>query len=374
MNITHISEHNPFDLDSHSGLAHWITLGLIRENIRMRYIYEDYGRFRQSNCLKLIYKKYRMDTWLTQAEYLANKISDSLRTLNTDAILITLTPVAAAALETDIPIIYRADATYSGLAGFYPSFLINSPDEYLHNQIVTEACLRKAKLLIFSTHWAARTAIDYYGIPQDKIRVVTYGANLDIVHTLKDVQRMIKNRSKQCIKFLFVGKSWFRKGGDIVLKIAKELHVNGYSVEVTIVGCIPDEKLIPSYVKCEDFISKRDKPGLNQLDRLYRETHFLFVPSRAEAFGIVFCEANAYGVPCLSTSVGGIPETVRDGINGKTFALEATVKEYCDYIINLISNYSEYEELALSAYNEYVTRLNWQVASQLTKQYISEVI
>jgi len=52
---------------------------------------------------------------------------------------------------------------------------------------------------------------------------------------------------------------------------------------------------------------------------------------------------------------------VKDNINGMKFALDSPVANYCDYIINLMQNYNEYEKLALSSFNEFQTRLNWNV-------------
>jgi hypothetical protein len=38
-----------------------------------------------------------------------------------------------------------------------------------------------------------------------------------------------------------------------------------------------------------------------------------------------------------------------------------------------MQNYAEYEALALSAFNEYETRLNWRVAIQNVKQLIASI-
>jgi glycosyltransferase involved in cell wall biosynthesis len=108
------------------------------------------------------------------------------------------------------------------------------------------------------------------------------------------------------------------------------------------------------------------------ITQLLHDSHFLFVPSRAEAFGIVFCEANAYGLPCLTSYVGGISTIVKDNINGMTFALDAPVARYCDYILDLMRDYSRYEALALSSFNEYQTRLNWNSAVLHVKNLIQE--
>src|SRR5205807_10312646 len=40
------------------------------------------------------------------------------------------------------------------------------------------------------------------------------------------------------------------------------------------------------------------------------------VPSRAEAFGLVNIEAMAVATPVVATRVGGIPEIIRDGVDG----------------------------------------------------------
>jgi glycosyltransferase involved in cell wall biosynthesis len=141
-----------------------------------------------------------------------------------------------------------------------------------------------------------------------------------------------------------------------------------------VVGCTPDQKPLPSFVKCIGVLSKKKHHDIETLKKLYQEAHFLFVPSLCETFGIVFCEANAFGVPCITTHVGGIPDVVKDGVNGMTFSLEASIQDYCDYIINIMSHNSHYETLALDAFNEYETRLNWQTAAAHVKKLIAEII
>lgn len=211
----------------------------------------------------------------------------------------------------------------------------------------------------FLFQWAARHAIEFYGINKNKIKVVPFGANLEITHTLEDIKKIIQARPRHCIKLLFIGKQWYRKGGDIVLEIAKELHATGHAVELTLVGGgVPNDVKLPPYVKNLSMISKKLPGGCELLHQLYQQHHFLFMPSRAEAFGIVFCEANAYGMPCITSNVGGIPEVVIDNMNGKNFSLGTTAREYCDYIVNLTHNYHAYEALALSSFNEYQNRLN----------------
>lgn len=387
MHITHLTEHNLFDPDSCSGTPFWISKGLDNEDdIELYKMY--ISPLRQAlplleeikfQCRRYWLRFYKSSDLarglsLRHAEYFAQVVKSPLSHFKTDVILTSCSPVAGAFLETKIPIVYWTDANYAGLSGFYPRFMCHDIDTMWDAHFITNACLHNAKQLIFSSQWAARSAIELYGISKSKIQVVPYGANLDIFHTHDDVKEMIKSRSQETINFLFVGKDWYRKGGDIVLTIVKALNNSGHPAKLTIVSETPDEIKLPSYVTCLGMISKRTQAGLDLLHNLYKQAHFLFVPSRADAYGIVFCEANSFGVPSLTTYVGGIPEVVKNNINGMTFSLEATIKEYCDYIVNLMSDYQRYTELAMSSFNEFQTRLNWKVASHQVKKIISEIL
>jgi glycosyltransferase involved in cell wall biosynthesis len=54
----------------------------------------------------------------------------------------------------------------------------------------------------------------------------------------------------------------------------------------------------------------------NDLPTLYSRYDLFALPSLTESFGIVFAEAMACGLPVLATTVGGIPEVVRNGVDG----------------------------------------------------------
>ncbi len=297
------------------------------------------------------------------AKHYSQQVAKKLEKLDVDAIISPLiNPITY--LDSQKPIILWTDALYAGLLGFYTSFSNHSANSIQQGNIITQECLSRCTFAIFSSDWAARTALEIYGIAKEKVKVVPFGANIQCHHTLEQVHEIIKSRSKNILKLLFIGKHWERKGGDIVFNVTKALHKAGQAVELNFIGCYPPENIeIPDYIKCHGFISKRTPEGVEKITRLLQESHFLFVPSRAECFGIVFAEANAFGLPCLSSYVGGISSVIRDNINGMTFGLDALVNRYCDYIINLMSNYANYEQLSLSAFNEYSTRLNWKSAT-----------
>ena len=155
------------------------------------------------------------------------------------------------------------------------------------------------------------------------------------------------------------------------MEVADRLARCGIQTQLHIVGCDPPTPL-PSYVIKHGFISKSTETGRKLLNSLFEESHFFLLHSRAECYGIVFAEASSFGVPSLAPKIGGIPSLIRDNKNGKLFDFEDPPKQYCDYIKKLFLAKDEYKFLALSAFNEYKERLNWDITGRNIFKVISE--
>jgi glycosyltransferase involved in cell wall biosynthesis len=75
----------------------------------------------------------------------------------------------------------------------------------------------------------------------------------------------------------------------------------------------------------------------------------LFVqPSREEAFGLVYAEAAASGIPVVATRVGGIPEIVLDGESGLLVESE-DAGALATAIVELLSDPARRERMGESA-------------------------
>lgn len=365
-----------------SGLGYYISQSLKDQGIHLDYLgpLKERVVFRTVQKLKRRYYKffqnshYEKDSDLRVLKDYARQISKKLAVTDADIVFsATIRPIVY--LNCRQPIVFWADATCAGLVDFYPQYDDLHQKSLENWHMMEKLALEKCALAIYASDWAAQTAIDYYNADPDKVKVVPFGSNIDSSRTLDDIKNLLKARPSNRCKLLFLGVDWYRKGGDVALSVAQKLNDSGLDTELTVVGCEPVVKeTLPNFVNSLGFISKSTSWGKEKIEQLISESHFLILPSRAECYGVVFCEANSFGVPCISRKVGGIPTIIKPNINGNLFDLEADVSEYCDYIHRLFSNYEDYEELAFSAFNEYQSRLNWKVSGQTVKKLLTEII
>jgi glycosyltransferase involved in cell wall biosynthesis len=261
------------------------------------------------------------------------------------------------------------------MINFYPGYK-NLCDETIRGgNAYEQSALQRCKLALYASEWAAKTAITNYQVDAAKVKVIPFGANIDCDRTEDDIKTIIKAKTTDKCKLLFIGIDWKRKGGDVAVKVAEELNRSGLKTELIVLGCEPKtEEPLPEFVRTCGFIDKSTSQGRKQFNNLMEESHFLILPTKAECYGLVLCEANSFGVPCLTTDVGGVPTIIKQGLNGKCFDVQADIGLYCRYVCDLFTDYSQYINLSLSAFNEYKTRLNWQVAGKTVKKLVSDIV
>ncbi|WP_374471257.1 glycosyltransferase [Phenylobacterium sp.] len=108
------------------------------------------------------------------------------------------------------------------------------------------------------------------------------------------------------------------------------------------------------------FLDKSRPQDASRFLRALESAHFLLAPSRAEAMGIALLEAHAFGVPTLSSDVGGLPSIVRPGVNGFAFSFD-DVGRVADEVEPWLRARSAYAELARSAWRSYHAEHSWAV-------------
>lgn len=316
----------------------------------------------------LFYHHIRNKDYYSWAEpavlkHYARQISQRVSNTGADLVLCPENAIPIAHVKIDRPMVLWTDALLGSLVDFYP-YLSNLSNETRRGLFRFEkAAVHSCDLVILTSEWAVQSAIDLYDIPRDKTAIVPRGSNRANSYSADEVRQRIALRAPSPCRLIFVGVEWSRKGGDVALKVAQSLNQMGIETELIVVGCQPQsDRPLPDFVQVKGFIDQSTAIGRRQLEDLMSSAHFLMLPTRADTFGIVLSEANALGVPCLASQVGGIPTVIQDDRNGKTFPLDACPDDYSQFIASYLSSYERYQALANSAFDEYQTRLSWEAA------------
>ena len=111
--------------------------------------------------------------------------------------------------------------------------------------------------------------------------------------------------------FLFAGRDFVRKGGDLVLEAFRMLHEEDGSLRLVIAG--PGEDPAPGMAG----VKYVGDVGNQELGDLMATSDVFVMPSRFEAYGLVFPEAMAAGLPCVGRGRFEMPYFIQDGRNGK---------------------------------------------------------
>ncbi|HET7535289.1 MAG TPA: glycosyltransferase family 4 protein [Candidatus Didemnitutus sp.] len=274
-------------------------------------------------------------------------------------------------LQTDLPVAFCADATFASLVDYYWDFTGLSAEYRRNGHAQEAAALAKATLAVFPSEWAARSAIDYYGTDRSKVAVIPMGANLGGENERFAVRHWIDQRSPDHIRLLFVGRHWERKGGELVIATAHCLIAHGYPVIVDVVGCdLPARHRDIPWIRPHGLLHQNNPAEMERLSQLYAQAHFVFVPSRAEAYGFTFCEACAFGAPPISTSTGGIPAIIHHDVNGLLLPVAAKAPDYADAIVAAFSDPARYRQMAHRAFEDFEQRLNWRT---FTREFIRKM-
>jgi len=86
----------------------------------------------------------------------------------------------------------------------------------------------------------------------------------------------------------------------------------------------------------------------NDMNQLLSIADILLLPSELESFGLVALEAMACEVPVIATKVGGIPEVVRDGVDGFLYDV-GDVTAMSDGCLSILNDHKKRVEMGQQA-------------------------
>lgn len=176
------------------------------------------------------------------------------------------------------------------------------PQPYLER---LEAEPHAADLCVVASPYTRESLLDV-GIPDEKIRLLPLGAQLDRFVPLE------RSFTESKLKILFIGEVGQRKGIKYLLDAVKEAGTD--RVELTIAGpAAADLEVLKTYEGIFHYLGRVDQADLVNV---MHEHHVMVLPSVLEGFGLVIPEAMATGLPVISSTHSAAPEIIRDGVDG----------------------------------------------------------
>ena len=200
--------------------------------------------------------------------------------------------------------------------------------------------------------------------PDLRYGVVPNGVDLALFHPAEPATRLPTQR----IRCLAVARLIERKGlGDLIRALAL---LEPGQFELEIVGGGPDEHVLRDLAVRmgvgQDVRFLGALPRAEVAER-YRAADLFTLPSSAEAFGNVFAEALASGLPIVGSATGGIPDLVEHGSNG-LLVPPGDVPRLAGAIRYLANDPELRTEMALRNRAKAEATLEW---AQVTRRYLS---
>ena len=165
--------------------------------------------------------------------------------------------------------------------------------------------IRAAELLLVGSQFARSTYLDY-GVPDEKIKVVPFGVDLNLFGCSPKPEQQ-----SGIFRITFAGRFVFQKGIDTLIEAFAGFDHK--DAEMVMAGSMTEygRKVIgtASGVRITGQLTQQ------QLADMFRKSHVFVFPTRYEGMGLTVLQAMACGLPVITTDHG--PGTVvRDGVDG----------------------------------------------------------
>ncbi len=187
---------------------------------------------------------------------------------------------------------------------------------------------------------------------------------------------------------LFVGRCDGAKGADLLLDAFACVLREQPAARLTMVGSEPGsleyrdgsrlsaraylERVLPD-ASLRSRVEWRGVCSAEEIAHLRKQAYMCVVASRYESFSMVTLEAMAGGCPLVAPRVGGIPELIRDGHNGKLFH-PGSAADLAEAIIQLMNQPSMAQALGRQAAEDAVRNYSPTEIARRTLEYHGEII
>lgn len=303
-----------------------------------------------------------------------NSVRDSVNVDITHAQL-PLTPNFAVPPHFGKALVCTVHSTWKGEAEAIrgePYSRLNANEKFLVSfnwflRIFEEKMLERAKKIIAVSHFTKWELLNYYKIPENKIRVIHNGVDVNKFKPAID-KRKVKEElgfNPDDLAIVSVGRLYARKGLFTLIESMPAVVKRFKNAKFIISGKGQSDEM-------HKLIAHAEKLGVKnniiftgyypdkKLPKLYQAADVFAFSTFYEHHPFAILEALSTGLPVVTTTVGGIPETIESGKNG--FLVEPfNPRQFSEKILYLLEHPAEAAEMGALARKTIVERFDWRI-------------
>lgn len=234
-------------------------------------------------------------------------------------------------------------------------------------RIFEEGMLQRARKIIAVSHFTKWELTNYYKIPENKIRVIHNGVDINKFKPAED-KRKVKAElgfNPDDIAIVSVGRLYARKGLFTLIESMPAVIKRFPKAKFIISGKGQSDEMHKLIAHAEKLDVKNsiiftgyfpDK----KLPKLYQAADVFAFSTFYEHHPFAVLEALSTGLPVVTTKVGGISETIIDGKNG-FMCQPFNAQQFSDRIIYLLEHPKEAAEMGRLARKTVEEQLDWRI-------------
>jgi len=163
------------------------------------------------------------------------------------------------------------------------------------------AWLKNARLVLFTSEWAAQRALRDYSLDASHVRSVGIFGEIDIP---------VQDSYAGGRKFVFVSTNFAAKGGSVVVAAFREVKRRYPDASLTVVGDKPSPAAAEPGMAFAGYLRKEVPSEAEQLQVLLSGARAVVHPSRSDVSPLLLVEAGYFGCPAISSRRFAIPELI----------------------------------------------------------------
>lgn len=231
--------------------------------------------------------------------------------------------------------------------------------------------------VIVNSDFMKYEARNVFQLPEDKIRIIPNGVNLDKFNGYERDIEFRRNFASDNEKIVFfVGRLVNEKGVQVLIDSIPKILTYYNDVKFVIAGKGPQLEYLKGkagFMGIEDRVYFTGYINDQDLMKLYKCADVAVFPSLYEPFGIVALEGMVANIPVVVSDTGGLGEIVNHGIDGMK-SYTGNPNSLADSILEILHNPQKAEKMKEQALLKVNQIYNWDIISKQTMDVYYEVL